>query len=230
MSTVTAVTAQNSREVAAVHYLPAGLVKAQIEAVLSDYGAAAAKTGFIGRAELVETIAVTLAPYRPLPLVVDPVLVNHVGQPMFPAEVIAAYRQHLLPLADLVTPNWREAALLAGQMIDGVPSEADLAAAARVIAADGPRNVLIKGHRAGDQAVDLLFDGRDVTIFRSPWQETQHLHGSGDSLSAAVCAFLARGLDMAQAVAEAHQYTARAIRGAAGWQMGGGHGPVSPWG
>jgi hydroxymethylpyrimidine/phosphomethylpyrimidine kinase len=230
MSALTAVTAQNSRQVAAVHFLPADLVKAQIEAVLSDYGAAAAKTGFIGRAELVGAIAAALAAFQPLPLVVDPVLVNHLGQPMFSPSVTEAYQRHLLPLADLVTPNMREAALLADQAVDAVRTEADMATAAEIISGYGPRHVLIKGHRAGDQAVDLLFDGQRVTYFHSPWSDSQNLHGSGDSLSAAVCAFLARGLGMAQAVSQARQYTARAIRGAAGWQMGGGHGPISPWG
>lgn len=230
MTAVTAVTAQNSRQVAAIHFLPASFVKAQIETVLADYGAAAAKTGFIGRADLLEAIAAVLATYGPLPLVVDPVLVNHLGQSMFLPQVTLAYQQHLLPLAELVTPNVREAALLSSQPVEAIRTEADMAAVARIIYGYGPRHVLVKGLRAREEVTDLLFDGQNLTYLRSPWLDTQNLHGSGDSLSAAACAFLAQGMKPVQAVTEARNYTARAIRGAAAWHMGGGHGPISPWG
>jgi hydroxymethylpyrimidine/phosphomethylpyrimidine kinase len=224
MSVVTAVTAQNSVAVTAVHSLPPEMVAAQIDAVLSDYGAAAVKTGFIGRVELIEVIAEKLAQYRPEFVVVDPVLVNHRGEAMFSAEVTQAYLDKLLPLATLVTPNKWETALLTGISING---RTDMQTAVRQLANTGVEYVLLKGWREGSQVVDLLFGNREESWLSSPFSDTNNLHGSGDTLSAAVCAFLARGEGLETAVSQAHAFTARAIRDAAGWQMGAGHGPVN---
>ena len=226
MSVVTAVTAQNSVRVEAVHPLPADFVMAQLNAVLSDYGAAAVKTGFIGRAGLVEALARQLAHFAPRYLVVDPVLVDHQGHSMFPPAVTHAYAEHLLPLADLVTPNLEEAALLAGEPIPGVP---EMSAAAQSIHALGPRWVLLKGGRDGSKIVDILTDGRHTWTLSTPFLDTENTHGSGDTLSAAVCALLAQGKSMLEAVISAHAFTAAAIKGAAGWQMGAGHGPINHW-
>lgn len=226
MSVITAVTAQNSQRVEAVHPLPVDFVLAQLNAVLSDYGAAAVKSGFIGRVELVEALARQLAQFAPPFLVVDPVLVNHQGQSMFPPAVTEAYVKHLLPLADLVTPNLEEGALLTGRPIPGVP---DMPPAAQAIQALGARWVLLKGGRNGSEMVDILTNGRQSWTLSSAFLDTANTHGSGDTLSAAVCAFLAQGRPMLEAVRSAHSFTAAAIKGAAGWQMGGGHGPVNHW-
>ncbi|MCI0397782.1 MAG: bifunctional hydroxymethylpyrimidine kinase/phosphomethylpyrimidine kinase [Chloroflexi bacterium] len=230
MSVVTAVTAQNSLAVAAVYYLPADFVAAQLLAVLSDYGAAAAKTGFIGRVDIVEAIAATLAAHPIRRLVVDPVLVNHRGEPMFTPAVVQAYQERLLPLATLVTPNRREAALLAGRPVEAVTTIREMAGAAQAIYACGPGAVLVKGGRDGEEMADVLYDGRTLATFRSPRVDTDNLHGSGDTLSAAVCVFLAQGLPLAEAVRHAHHFTAGAIRGGAAWRLGAGHGPISVWG
>src|SRR5690606_30770564 len=120
MSVITAVTAQNSHEVRAVHPLPAAFVTQQLEAVLSDYGAAAVKTGFIGRVDLLEAIAAGLGAFPVPHVVVDPVLVNHRGQAMFASDVTAAYRKVLFPLATLMTPNRHEAALFSGRPVQTV--------------------------------------------------------------------------------------------------------------
>jgi hydroxymethylpyrimidine/phosphomethylpyrimidine kinase len=224
MSVITAVTAQNSVRVAAVHFLPAEFVAAQLNAVLSDYGADAAKTGFIGRVDLIETIATRLAAYDLPFLVVDPVLVNHRGEAMFGPAVTQAYQKHLLPLAWLVTPNRHEAALLAGME---VTSPAELETAARALHHLGPRFVLIKGGRDGDDVVDLLFDGEQFTWLRSPWLDTNNTHGSGDTLSAAIAAYLAQGVATVTAIQQAHHFTTRAIQAAVPWQLGAGHGPLS---
>jgi len=226
MSVVTTVTAQNSVRVEAVHPLPVAFVMAQLNAVLTDYGTAAVKTGFIGRADLVEALARQLAHFSPRYLVVDPVLVNHQGHSMFPPAVTQAYIDHLLPLADLVTPNLEEAALLAGRPIPTVP---DMTAAAQSIHALGPRWVLLKGGRAGSKIVDILTDGVQTWTLSTPFLDTENTHGSGDTLSAAVCALLAQGNSMVEAVKRAHAFTAAAIKGAAGWQMGAGHGPINHW-
>jgi hydroxymethylpyrimidine/phosphomethylpyrimidine kinase len=224
MSVVTAVTAQNSVSVTAVHPLPPDFVAAQLDAVLSDYGAAAVKTGFIGRVDLIEVIAEKLAHYRPDFVVIDPVLVNHKGQPMFSAEVSRAYIDRLLPLATLVTPNRWEAALLTG---GPVKSREDMRTAVRRLVDSGVTYVLLKGFQDGSQVVDLLYGAGQEQWLRSPYINTENLHGSGDTLSAAICAYLARGEDFMTAVTKAHTFTARAISEAANWQLGGGHGPVN---
>ncbi len=224
---ITAVTAQDSEKVTAVQYMSPDFVAAQMAVVLADYGAAAIKTGFIGREETIEAIAAQLTLYQPRWLVVDPVLVNHRAQPMFSPDVVEAYRAYLLPQASLITPNWHEAALLTRSPL---PAEARklawLAETARTLHALGPQAVLIKGLPLDSDVIDLLFDGEREHIRRVPRLATANTHGSGDTLSAAVAAYLAQGATMASAVAQAQQLTRQAIERGALWQMGAGHGPV----
>lgn len=221
MSALTAVTAQNSAAVVAAHFLPPEFVAAQITAVLSDYGADAVKTGLIGRAETARAIA-DLLRGRPH-VVVDPVLVNHRGEPMFDATLTAAYRAHLLPTAALVTPNLAEAALLIGRPIASVE---EMAAAAAELVALGCRAALIKGWQHGGIMLDLLHDGANVYYLAHPWIPTANTHGSGDTLSAAIAAGLAQGRPLAAAVQRARRFTLRAIAAARAWQLGRGHGPL----
>ncbi|MFW6096711.1 MAG: bifunctional hydroxymethylpyrimidine kinase/phosphomethylpyrimidine kinase [Chloroflexota bacterium] len=226
MSAVTVVTAQNSVQVAALEAMPASLVRAQIETVLQDYGAAAMKTGFLGRADLVEAVAEALAPYRAehkTPLVVDPVLVNHRGEPMFGPEVTDAYRRRLLPGCTMVTPNRREAALLCGREVE---SWTQVNEAARELKALGADAVLITGAWRGGQYGDAFFDG-EMTFLKAAYIETENTHGSGDTLSAAVASHLAQGAPPLDAVRQAQTFTAACIRGAADWRLGAGHGPVN---
>lgn len=227
MSAITAVTAQNSLRVEGVHHIPAEFVTAQIEAVLVDYGASAVKTGFIGRAKTIQSIASQLEKHKRnghFHVVVDPVLVDHKGESMFPANITKAYAQYLLPLADLVTPNLAEAKLFTGLP---VTSLATMETVARCIHDLGSRWVLVKGARSGSKLVDLLFDGRKALLFRSPFVDTPNTHGSGDTLSAAICAFLAQGSTMVEAVERARDFTLAAIRGSIHWQLGSGHGPLN---
>lgn len=232
MSAVTVVTAQNSERVAALQAMPEALVAAQIEAVLQDYGAAAIKTGFLGSAALIETVAATLAPFRrgrELPLVVDPVLVNHRGEAMFGEEVAEAYRQLLLPGCTLLTPNAREAALLCGRR---VTTWTQVVEAVELLQRMGAAGVVISGvWRDGDFG-DALCGGRELFFLDTSRIETEHTHGSGDTLSAAIAVFLARGLPLRDAVRRAQTFTHAAIQGAAHWRMGKGHGPLdhlAPW-
>jgi hydroxymethylpyrimidine/phosphomethylpyrimidine kinase len=227
MSAVTAVTAQNSVRVEAVSELPASFLIAQMVAVLSDYGADAVKTGFVGRVELIASIARQIREYRLKNVVIDPVLVNHLGRRMFEPEVTRAYVTHLLPLADLLTPNRHEAALLANIPLPETMSLPWMRAAAERIHLFGPKNVLLKGGRHAADSLDLIFDGTKHMIFTSPWIDTENTHGAGDTLSAAVSAFLAQGKGMKEAVKMARIYTYHAIARAARWRLGSGHGPVS---
>lgn len=226
MSALTAATAQNSERVAAVHFLPPDFVTAQIEAVLSDYGANGVKTGFIGQVALIEAIAAVLAGYRPIPLVVDPVLVNHRGQAMFAADVAAAYGRCLFPLAALITPNRREAEELSGLEVAGV--NAGITAASRLYATYA-RPVLLKAIPDGHELVDILCDGQ-VAQFRAARQQTSNTHGSGDTYSAAIAVYLAQGRPLRAAIAAAHAFTQKAIYAAASWRIGHGHGPLAHWG
>jgi hydroxymethylpyrimidine kinase/phosphomethylpyrimidine kinase len=227
MSVVTVITAQNSVEVHEVLALPASLVAAQMEAVLADYGADAVKTGFIGRVALLEMIATQLSTYREqrsVPIVVDPVLVNHRGEAMFATAVTVAYRRWLLPHADLVTPNCAEAALLVGAPVANV---AAMVAAAEQIHRFGAVHVLVTGGREGDDVIDVFYDGASSNLMRARWIATENTHGSGDTLSAAIAAFLARGLPLPVAVARGRAFTAHAIAAASGWHLGAGHGPLN---
>lgn len=226
LTVVTAVTAQNSLEVAAVQPIPVELITAQMRVVLGDYGALAAKTGFIGRAEAVVAVAEVFSALRPPFLVVDPVLVNHRGETMFPAEVSDAYRRHLIPLADLVTPNPEEATLLTGIPVTDLSAAK---AAAQVLIELGAQWVLVKGFKQEDEMVDLLTNGLTTRELRAPYLATENTHGSGDTLSAAVCAFLTQDHTMPEAVHLAHAFTAAAIRGAVDWRLASGHGPVNQW-
>lgn len=227
---ITAVTAQNSLGVQSVQFMPPDFVAAQMTAVLTDYGASAVKTGFLGQADLVTAVAATLD-HHPIPhIVIDPVLVNHRGEAMFPDALCHQYRHLLLPRATLLTPNLAEAALL---LETAVPDRHDLPALAqlaRQLHQLGPRHVLLKGGRDGSEIVDIFYDGSDTHQLRSKGIDTANTHGAGDTLSAAAAAFLAQGDGMATAVAQAHTFTARAIARGAAWHLGAGHGPVVQWG
>ncbi len=232
MSAITAVTAQNSVLVSGIHYLPAEFVAAQIEAVLSDYGAQSVKTGFIGQPDLIKTIAHTLQRGEMPTLIVDPVLVNHLGQPMFSQDVVQAYRSELLPLANLVTPNWQEAALLADCAVGEMGDIVSIRKIVDRLHLLGARQVLITGIWEAEQMVDCWSDGTSLHSLPMPRIETENRHGSGDTLSAAICAFLARGEGMGEAIIQAQAFTANALRLAAKWKLGHGHGPLShlEWG
>lgn len=227
MSAVTVVTAQNSVEVAGVQLLSPQFVAAQIDVVLQDYGADAAKTGFLGSAALIEQVSLSLQPYRqtrPFHLVVDPVLVNHRGEPMFGIEVVNAYRRWLLPESTVLTPNRREAALLCENDAETWEQMVD---AAQQLCAMGARRVLITGVWRDRRFGDLFYDGEEVVFLEGQHLKTAHTHGSGDTLSAALTAYLAQGYSVVESVHYARAFTARAIKGSAAWRMGGGHGPLN---
>ena len=223
MSVVTAVTAQNSEEIRVVHPVPDDVVAAQIDAVLGDYGADAVKTGFIGRVDTIKTIAELLQSHKPTYIIIDPVIVSHRGDLMFPDEVVQAYVKYLLPIADLITPNLAEALLLSGKPVRSIK---DMEKAARIIQNMGPRSVLIKRFRKKADVIDLLVDEAIFTQFRSRWIDTKNTHGSGDTLSAALCALRVLGLPLIDAAEKALDFTRQAILSAADWQMGSGHGPI----
>jgi hydroxymethylpyrimidine/phosphomethylpyrimidine kinase len=213
---VTLITVQNSMRVSRVEVLPAVLVTEQIQAVLEDIPPAAAKTGALGSAAMVESVARAAAGWT-FPLVVDPVMCSKHGAPLLPEEAAAAIRTSLLPHAALVTPNIPEASALAGT--------ADMRQASRRLCDMGAGAVLIKGGHMEGPATDLLFDGADFHEFPAPRIETRHTHGTGCTYSAAITAGLAQGLGLKDAILRAKRFITEAIRTNPG--LGRGCGPVN---
>ena len=207
---LTCCTAQNTTGVFATGELPVDLVASQLDAVLDDLAVGAIKTGMLGRAAIVDVVAERLA-RRAIPLVVDPVMVATSGDLLLTADGVAALRERLLPLARVVTPNLAEAAVLAGR---DVRTLADMRDAARSIRDLGPRAVLVKGGHLAGAACDVLLDGDDLHELATERVEAGPLHGSGCTLSAAICAGLARGDALPDAVASAKRFVHAAIRGA----------------
>ncbi len=221
---VTALTAQNTLGVEAVHEVPASFIAAQLRVVLDDIGADAVKTGMLHRVEVIEAVADAL-PERAMapPLVVDPVMYAKGGAPLLDKAARGPLVERLLPRARLVTPNLPEAAHLSGMNIAG---ESDMRRAAARILTLGPRAVLLKGgHMAGTTLVDLLVDREGERRFAGERLDTRHTHGTGCTLASAIAAGLAQGLDLTQAVARGRTYVQRAIASAPG--LGAGHGPLN---
>ncbi|GAB6063824.1 bifunctional hydroxymethylpyrimidine kinase/phosphomethylpyrimidine kinase [Deferrisoma palaeochoriense] len=225
-SALTAVTAQNSVGVHGVYPLEPGAVGAQIDAVLSDIGADAVKTGMLHSAPIIEAVAEALGRHGVERLVVDPVMVAKGGAPLLRDDARDALVGRLLPRALLVTPNLPEAEALGGRPIR---SAEDREAAARRVIEAGARAVLVKGgHAEGAEVEDLLLlaDG-GTHRFRSPRVPTPHTHGTGCTLSAAIAAFLARGDGLVDAVRRARAVLVEAVANA--YPLGAGHGPTNPW-
>nr|WP_241895690.1 bifunctional hydroxymethylpyrimidine kinase/phosphomethylpyrimidine kinase [Jatrophihabitans sp. GAS493] len=222
MSAITAVTVQNSLGVSGFYELPPTAVAEQIESVATDIGVDAAKTGMLASAKIIEAVAEVLRRLQIGPLVVDPVAASQHGDALLRADALEALRDRILPLADLVTPNIGEIRLLTG--IE-VRSDSAAREAAHALFELGPRNVLVKGgHRDGAAAIDLLFDGTTFTQYSAGRRATDHTHGTGDTLAAATCAGLARGLAMPAAVRAGKEFVTGGIDGS--FALGSGLGPV----
>jgi hydroxymethylpyrimidine/phosphomethylpyrimidine kinase len=226
---VTAVTAQNTRGVQCVETMSAALVVAQIDSVMSDLHPSAAKTGMLATSEIVKAVASKLHGGALPPLVVDPVLVASSGDPLFEGDQIRDAYLELVTRATVVTPNLPEASILLGWPIDSLET---MEAAARHLQSSGSALVVVKGGhlRHGDEAVDVAFDGRAITLLRAPWIASRNVHGTGCSFSAAIAANLALGLDPLEAALRAKAYVHRAIELAVTWELGAGHGPIDHFG
>jgi hydroxymethylpyrimidine/phosphomethylpyrimidine kinase len=223
-SVITALTAQNTAAVRAIEPVSPGFVAAQLKAVLDDLPVAAVKTGMLAAPATVAMIAGFAG--RLPNLVVDPVLVSSSGDRLFGSDARKAYLDLLFPLATVVTPNSREAAVLTDRPVSTVD---DAIAAAEELGRAGPAWVVVKGgHLDGDgQAVDVVWHDGVVELLRAPWIETPNNHGTGCTFAAATAARLARGDDVRTALDGAKSYVHRALAGAAGWRLGAGHGPLS---
>ena len=224
-SAITALTAQNTRGVTGVHAAPAAFVVAQLEAVFADLAPAAVKTGMLANAEIVAGVARHLTAHPGLPLVVDPVMVATSGDRLLMPDAVDAYKQLLFPHAVLITPNMPEAAALLGGKVAADLTEAEVQA--RALLAFGSGAVLVKGgHGSNVAAIDVLATRAGVRHIRGPWIETRNTHGTGCTLSAAIAALLATGMELLEAVEGAKRYLTAALEAARGQSVGAGHGPV----
>ena len=220
---VTAVTAQNTVGVTAVHPVPADIVVAQIEVVISDIGVDAAKTGMLLNAAIVEAVAASSEAMEIPFLVVDPVMVAKSGDRLVQDDAVELIKTKLLRRAYVVTPNRQEAEVLAGHAITSTATAYD---AARRIHDFGPTAVILKGgHAPGDDVIDILYDGQDFLEFRGARIDSTSTHGTGCTFGAAVAASLALGRSLADATQSAKSYVEQAIRH--GHLIGHGHGPLN---
>jgi len=226
MSALTAITAQNTVGVQGVFELPAGFVARQIDSVMEDIGADAWKTGMLSNAEIIGVVADRARRYHVELLVIDPVMVAKSGDPLLRPEARDALIRELVPLAYVITPNHHEAQVLTGLEIRTVE---DMRRAAVAIHAMGARNVVVKGGHlpASDDAVDVLYDGRDFTEYNTPRVDTPNTHGTGCTFASAIAAELAKGNDVREAVRIAKAYLTAALRAAVGLHIGHGHGPLN---
>ncbi len=224
-SVITALTAQNTSRISAIHPLPPEFVVEQYVQVMSDIGADAIKTGMLVNAAVICALAEGFDDYQPPILVVDPVMTSSTGTPLLDSSAISALIEHILPRATLVTPNLDEAAALAGS--DPIGTLEKMAAAAKKIQAMGPEAVLVKGGHlpAEEDAVDLMFDGVSLIEFRAPRLSQRPTHGTGCTFSAAITACLANNQPLPDAVRTAKNFTARAISSSLG--LGGGCRPLN---
>jgi len=223
---VTAVTVQNTLGVKSFHEVPDDVVAGQIDAVVTDIGVQAAKTGMLASSDIIATVATT---WRRLdltiPLVVDPVCASMHGDALLAPSALDSLRAQLFPLATLVTPNLDEVRLLVDiEVVDSTSQRA----AAKALHALGPRWALVKGGhlRSSDSSCDLLYDGADFYEFDAPRIPTGNDHGGGDTLATAAACALAHGYSVPDAVGFGKRWVTECLRAA--YPLGHGHGPVSP--
>ncbi len=226
MSVITALTAQNTVGVSGIHSVPIDFVRQQMEAVLSDIGTDAVKIGMLFSPELITTVAEQLKRFHVGNIVLDPVMIAQSGDKLLQDEAIDALKNHLIPMADIITPNLPEASVLLDREITSLDMVND---AARELCRLGCTSVLIKGgHLEGKESDDCLYLGDTDEIIMLPAKriETRNNHGTGCTLSSAIASGIAKGYDVVKAVRVAKEYITSAIDAGADYSIGQGHGPV----
>lgn len=223
---VTALVAQNTTGVQAIQEIPPAFVRAQMDSVFSDLAVAAVKIGMLSQPAVIEAVADGLAAWPGPPIVLDPVMVAASGDPLIADAAVAELTRRLFPRSALITPNLFEAARLLSA--DPAASEAEMLAQGQALLGLGPEAVLVKGgHATGSESADVLVRRNDPPLwFRAPRIATRNTHGTGCTLSSAITAGLAKGLDLDRAVAEGKRYIAAAIAAADRLTIGRGRGPV----
>lgn len=222
-SVITAVTAQNTLGVQAVYDLSDEAINQQLDSVCQDMDFDGVKTGMLANEAVLRCVVEKLKQYQLKHLVVDPVMVASSGDVLLQSQAVEILCKELLPLAELVTPNIYEAAVLSGKKVETV---ADMKLAAKIIHQYGCKNVLIKGGHLKGTAMDLLFDGEAFNFFSAPRVETKNTHGTGCTLSAALATLYGQGYPILEAVERAKSYLTQALIGGAELTIGHGCGPV----
>jgi hydroxymethylpyrimidine/phosphomethylpyrimidine kinase len=221
---VTALTAQNTRGVFAIHNVPADFIAAQINAVFTDFDVGAVKIGMLGTAAATDVVAAALDRYRPRNVVLDPVMAASSGERLLQGDALERLR-HLIGRVRVVTPNLLETAALLGMSL--ACDEDDMRIQAQKLHALGAGAVLIKGgHGGGAESVDLLVEGDGCLRLAAPRLATKNTHGTGCTFSAAIAAGLAKGLSLEAAAREAKAYVSAAIAAADRLTVGSGSGPL----
>ncbi len=224
-SAITALTAQNTLGVAAVHDVPPDFVKAQVSAVATDLEVGAVKVGMLHTADHIRAVAEALRTHKLNPVVLDPVMIATSGARLLNDGATEVLKTEMTPLADLITPNLAEAAALLAT--SPAENEAEALQQANALIEQGWQAVLIKGgHGKGDRSIDLLVDHKTSTRFDHPRIKTRNTHGTGCTLSAAITAHLALGLDLCEATRTANDYVWRALTASAKLEIGQGSGPL----
>lgn len=224
-SVITALTAQNTCGVRAIHDVPVGFIKEQLDAIFEDLPVAAVKIGMLSRTEVVLAVAEALRAQGTSKVILDPVMVAKSGAALLSEDAVGALRSSLVPLAEILTPNYPEAAVLLGT------TEADVARdpeqACRALLALGTRAVVLKGGHSGEQtSTDYFYDGEVLMRLPAPRVATRSTHGTGCTFAAAMAALRARGAGLVSAVTDAKRYISGAIAAADRLAIGKGHGPV----
>jgi hydroxymethylpyrimidine/phosphomethylpyrimidine kinase len=224
-SVITALTAQNTSGVSAIHQVPADFVTAQMDAVFGDLDVKAVKIGMVAQLATIDAIAAGLTRWAPKRVVLDPVMVATSGDRLLAADAVAALRAKLIPRASLITPNLPEAAALLDEPV--AASAAAIESQGKRLLAMGAPAVLIKGgHGQGSESIDYLVTGDGIIALAAPRIATKNTHGTGCSLSSAVAAGLAKGEELETAVRNAKAWVSAAIAAADRISVGHGHGPV----
>lgn len=228
MSVVTALTAQNTVAVMAIHEVHPDFVEAQIRAIMDDIGVDAVKIGMLQTPDVIRTVARSLKTYDIRRIVLDPVMVAKSGDKLLQDEAIDALKTELIPLAEIITPNIPEARVLSGEGIKGI---GDMERAATGLLALGSKSVLLKGgHLPGEKGADCLVfrNGERISTLFIEFERinTVNTHGTGCTLSSAIAAFRAQNYSISDAVEKAHDYIYQAILNGEGYILGQGHGPV----
>ena len=224
-SVITALTAQNTQGVSAIHAVPPQFVTAQCDAVFGDLDVGAVKIGMLAELSTIDAVAAALKRWSPKHVVLDPVMVASSGDRLLAADAIEALRTRLIPKVSLITPNLTEAAALLGE---GVAShEVDIESQGKRLLAMGCAAVLIKGgHGEGTESIDYLIEGKRTVRLAAPRLATKNTHGTGCSLSSAITAHLAKGEEMEVAVRNAKSWISAAIAAADRFTVGHGRGPI----
>jgi hydroxymethylpyrimidine/phosphomethylpyrimidine kinase len=224
MSAITAITAQNTIGVQGIFELPVNIISDQIKSIMSDMGTDAAKTGMLSSPEIVTTVAESIEKFNIPNIVVDPVMVAKSGDALLSENARTVVKENLLPQATVITPNLFEAEAILGQSINTVE---DMKSAAVELKKIGCKWVVVKGGHltGGKEAIDVVYNGNDFHLLKSPFIQTKNTHGTGCTFSSAIAAGLAQGYDPLSAIKKAKNYITEAIENNP--EIGNGHGPTN---